>query len=375
MNSKSLKGMFKNLISIALFLFSFIFLSSMLNSGEKFFTLNSRVLDPPFLAYDSVGANSMLETMTLEQKIAQSFMVDAECYNYREDSLKFLNSLGETLPGGFLFSINNRFDKNIISQLQQRKGGATSIPFMIGGMPESLNILPKTRCREISPLMLGAIRDEELIFRLGSLTGKYLKELGVHMSFVQLADNKEIPDSLLLKYSYGDDNLNTIRKIYALSLGLQNNRILASINYHASSEVLHAKNADIERENPEKEIYPIQALINKGISALKINPISAADKRETSKQYRKLIDSLNFKGLRISNQLYNIDKLQLADSVKNERIGTAYQNNDILLVDKLSPSMLSAIVAGVESGKISEKFVDAKCKKILRAKTWAPNAV
>ena len=134
----------------------------------------------------SQWVDSTLNAMSLEEKIGQLIMIAA--YS-NKDSL-YEKQLGATIEkyhiGGIIFFQGTPSKQAAMTNDYQQRA---YIPLMIGMDAESgVGWRIKPAMEFPNQTLLGAIRDTNLIYRIGQAIGRQCRTMGIHVNFAPVAD-------------------------------------------------------------------------------------------------------------------------------------------------------------------------------------------
>ncbi|WP_372800477.1 glycoside hydrolase family 3 N-terminal domain-containing protein, partial [Lutibacter sp.] len=151
--------------------------------------LNAQIKDP-LIAKDTLAqqkwVDTMLSSMTLDEKIGQLFMVAAYS-NKDKNHEKFIANLIEKYHIGSLIFFQDDPIKQ--AKLTNKYQALSKIPLLIGIDGEwGLNMRLKDTYRFPWNMTLGAINENSLITAFGVQVGKHCKRLGIHMNFAPVVD-------------------------------------------------------------------------------------------------------------------------------------------------------------------------------------------
>jgi len=362
-----------------LFLFSFLFLISVLNSGA------------------TQWAIKRLKTLTLEQKIGQLF-VSATVVNPDMDDtriVKIVHDIDQTSIdvlikkyhiGGVLF-----LGKTVTPQEQllftRRLQKITNIPLFIAQDLEwGLDMRLKNVLKFPHNMTLGAIQKNDLIYQMGKEVGRQCKLLGVNINLSPVVDvNNNPKNPIINNRSFGEDKENVAQKSIAFMRGLQDVGIIACAKHfpgHGDTDVDSHLDLPKITHNAERlktlELYPFAKIIEAGIKSVMIAhlEVPALEKRSglPSTLSGSIVTDLlkkemGFQGLVIT------DALNMKGVLKNHEVGTLglkalLAGNDILLCPWDTPKAIEHIKTAIQKGIITEQELDAHVLKILQAKEW-----
>ncbi len=233
-------------------------------------------------------------------------------------------------------------------------------------------------------LMLGAIREDSLIYQMGFEIARQCRRLGVHVDFAPVADVNVNPNNPVINdRSFGEDRLNVTTKCYAYMKGLQDGNVMACAKHfpgHGDTDmdshfdlppVLH----DITRLD-SIELFPFRVLSQQGIMSMMVAHLNvpAIDNRTnipTSMSDKTITDLL-------INQI-GFDGLIFTDGMEMKGLTNSYPNgeatamailagNDVALLPQNVPDGIAAIKRYIVEGKLTWDRVSISTKKILAAK-------
>lgn len=367
--------------------FIFIFLivqTSILNCEEVDLALG-KPTDPPFLTQaNTAWVDSVFNTLSLEEKIAQLLMVAAYS-NKDKEHVEYIDKLIKQYKiGGLIFMQGGPVRQaNLTNQYQSE----SNVPLMIAidgewGVSMRLDSTP----RFPRQMMLGAIQDNSLIYEVGKEIAYQCHELGIHVNFGPVIDVNNNPlNPVINSRSFGENKYNVAIKGYNYMAGMQDNKILATAKHFPghgdtqsdSHQTLPTIPYSAERLD-SLELYPFKELIKSGVGSIMVAhlyiPALDSTKNQASTLSKKIVtdllqDSLKFKGLIFTDAL---NMKGVSDFYKPGEVDleALLAGNDVLLFSGNVPKAIDEIKKAIKKGKLSQEVVDAKCKKILMAKSW-----
>ncbi len=341
--------------------------------------------DPGFLLAPSPWVDSVLQSLTTEERIAQMIMVAAYSNGNIKNEAEIMKLVKDQKIGGLVFFQGTPFRQ---AELTNRYQSLSTVPLLIAMDAEwGLAMRLDSTIRYPRQLTLGAIDDERLIFDMGSQIARQLKRLGVHINFAPVIDLNNNPDNPVINSrSFGGDRITVTRKALFYMIGLENNGILAVAKHFPghgdtdkdSHEALPSLNHSRARLD-SLELFPFRELIFNGLSGVMTAHlhIPSLDPRETipSSLSEFVIDSLLKKQMKFKGLIFT-------DALSMKGITDHYQpleaaemavlaGNDILLMPDDVPEVISHLAKMIKRGKIDREMIDQRCRKILAAKYWA----
>ncbi len=229
-------------------------------------------------------------------------------------------------------------------------------------------------------MTLGAIQNDSLLYEYGRAVGRQCRRMGVQVNFAPVLDVNSNPQNPVIgKRSFGESVENVSSKAIAYAKGLETEGIMAVGKHFPghgdTSEDSHKTLPLIPHSRSRLmsvEIPPFQAFTNSGLSGAMVGHLNipALDPSGTPASLSPNIvqeilrDSLRFEGLVFTDAL----KMQGVVNHGNTVLKSLIAGNDIALNPANIESQLNAVLAAISNGKISQQFIDDKCKKVLRYK-------
>jgi len=234
-------------------------------------------------------------------------------------------------------------------------------------------------------MTLGAIPDNNLIYKLRAEIARQLKILGVQINFAPVIDVNTNPDNPVIgRKAFGDTKEKVASKGLAYIQGLQDQGILAVAKHfpgtgHTSTDSHHTLPVILQDSIilADRELFPFKAAIAANIGGVMVSHfyIPAYDttiNRASSlspKVVRHLLkEQLGFKGL------------VFTDALKMKAVSKYYQpgevdllalqaGNDVLVLLEDVPQAINLIKQAIEQGTLEQAFVDSKVKRSYRQNT------
>lgn len=344
---------------------------------------NSISIVPDFLDTDSSWADSMLKSLSPEERIAQLIMAAAypnkDSIHYNQIIQIIQNS---NVGGVIIFQGGAVRTAQFINKLQ----ASAKIPLIAGIDGEwGLSMRTDSTLNYPKQIMLGAIKNNDLIYQMGCDIATQLHRMGLHTNFSPVVDiNNNPKNPVINSRSFGENKTEVSDKALKYMSALQDNRIIATAKHfpgHGDTETdshLDLPLLPFTRERLDTlELYPFKKLINKGVTGIMVahlNVPSLDSSGLPSTLSKKIIDSLlihklGFKGLVFTDALImkGVSKLAPSNIVA---LDAFLAGNDILLMPDDIPGSIYAIKKAADSGIISYGEIDRRCKKVLMAKYW-----
>ncbi|MFZ6051163.1 glycoside hydrolase family 3 N-terminal domain-containing protein [Halocola ammonii] len=355
--------------------------SSMLNADCNEFKPST---PPPFLENkNNSWADSVLQSMTLRQKIGQLFMV-AAWSDHRENKEELDSLIKNHHIGGLIFFQGGPVRQ---AQLTNHYQSISETPLFVAMDAEwGLGMRLDSVITYPRQMTLGALEDNGLIYQFGADMADQLKRLGVHISFSPVIDVNNNPENPVINNrSFGENKYEVAEKGLAYMRGLQDNFILANGKHfpgHGDTDTDSHKDLpvidhDILRLD-SLEMYPFKKLMDEGLASIMVAHLNipALDSTEelASTLSKKIVTDLLRKQMQYEGLVFT-DALNMKGVSKYFEPGeldlkALMAGNDVLLFPEDVPVAIDKIEEAVKDGKLTEKEIDEHCMRILKAKKW-----
>ncbi len=340
---------------------------------------------PPFLKGEHAWADSVMDSLSLRERIGQLFMVAAYSNKGPEHRARIERLIREHHIGGLIFFQGT--PKRQV-KLTEHYQSISDIPLMIGMDAEwGLAMRLDSTLEYPRQMALGALRNEALVRRMGHRIGQQCRRIGVHINFAPVMDvNNNPKNPVINERSFGEDPYRVARKGIAYAKGLQSEGVLATAkhfpghgdtdtdSHHALPRIMH------DRERLDSvELYPFQRAIDRGIGGMMVahlnipaldstpNSVSTLSKPIVSDLLK---EEMGFEGLSFTDAL-NMKAVSDRYAPGKVELKAFQAGNDVLLFPEHVPEAIDRIANAVEEGRIPEERIDESCRKILMFKEWA----
>lgn len=338
---------------------------------------------PAFYEQSDRWSDSVLATLTLEEKIGQLIMVTSYPMQGVKNENLILSQIKNNNVGGVLFLKSTPcYLKHLTDTFQT----ASKVPmFMAVDGENGLSFRMDSVVRYPHLMGLGAIADDSLIYTMGREIGQQCRHLGINMNFSPVVDVNCNQDNPIINYrSFGENPHLVAKKGLAMAMGMQDEKIFVSAKHFPghgdtssdSHSTLPTINHNYARLD-SVEFVPFRALVENGINGVMTAHIHMKrfDKKLIPSTMSKhvlhglLRDSLGFNGLIIS------DAMNMKGIVGNLSEGAATVKALEAGVDMVEfiinpEEVINEVKKAVKEGHLSEYAINRKCKKVLMAKSW-----
>lgn len=339
---------------------------------------------PPFLKESAIWSDSVYNTLTQDERIAQLFMVAAYPRNGNNDISRVTKLIKKYHIGGIIFFQSS---PQQIIELTKYYQSISSVPLLFAMDGEwGLSMRFDSTIQYPRQMMLGAINDDDVIYQMGRDIGRQLKMLGLHINFAPVVDVNNNPDNPVINSrSFGELRENVARKGLLYMKGLQDEGILAVAKHfpgHGDTDSDSHYELPVIRHSYERldsiELFPFKALIEGGVGGIMtahLNVLGIDTARNLPSSLSAIItdsllkQELNFKGLVFTDAMTMRGVADLYDQeIVNSMAIVA--GNDIILMPGDMEKTLQKVEELIEQGEIDIDKINGSCRKILRVKEW-----
>jgi beta-glucosidase-like glycosyl hydrolase/CubicO group peptidase (beta-lactamase class C family) len=350
-----------------------------------FFNSYSQNLDP--LRTDDYYAqekwvDSILNSMTIDQKMGQLFMIQAYSNLDTVHENKIKEMIQKYHVGNLIF-MQGTPSKQV--QLTNTYQSLSKIPLMIGFDGEwGLDMRLQNTYKFPWNMTLGAIQDNTLIRKFGEHLGRHAKRVGIHVNFAPVVDINTNPlNPIIGNRSFGEDKQNVTQKAIAFSQGMQSEGVLANAKHFpghgdtATDSHLKLPVLTFNRQRLDSvELYPYKRVFDAGMASvmtahLSIPVLESNPKLPTSLSPSVVTDllkqELGFLGLIFTDGLNMKGAADYSSSAEID-LAAVLAGNDVLLIPQDVPATISLMKNSIQTGVLSPERIDESVRKILLAK-------
>lgn len=340
---------------------------------------------------DNSWAQKTLETMSLDEKIGQLFMiagyVDSEYANSEIGNARIAQEIDRYIIdyhiGGIAYVGPSEGGKQVT--LTNHYQEISKYPILIAQDLEwGLSMRLRDGMQFPKNITLGGIDDNDLIYKMGKEIGTQAKLIGVHMNLSPVLDVNTEPENIVINVrSFGSSPQKVAEKGIAMIRGLQDAGIIASAKHFPGlGDITVDPHLALPYSKHEKkrlqdvELYPFAQAIKAGVLSIQTEhlmvPSLESDPSTPSSLSSKIVDDLlkrelGFKGLVLSGALR---MKALTNHISEEEIvlKAFLAGSDMLLMPQDFPKAYRALKTALAHGQITEKAVDERVLKVLQMK-------
>ena len=344
------------------------------------------------------SAASLVAKMSLEDKVAQLFMVTPEALSKFKGSVvasgdQTKQAFDKRPVGGVIYNSANLQSpeqvKTMLANLQKYSKERTGIPVFIavdeeGGTvarvsgSKGMGIKPYPNMSEV-----GAGKDSNRALQIGTEMGKYLADLGFNIDFAPDADVLTNPKNDLLKYrAFGNDPQMVAEMAAAFTKGLQTSGVLATYKHfpgHGSTSADSHKGITVSQLDATQlenvDLVPFKDAVAKDVKLIMVShvcfPKAFGDNTPASLSKQVVTgwarEKLQYQGILITDAMSMgaiSDNYQPAEAA----VQAIQAGIDIVLDPKDYDAAYQGVLAAVKSGKISQEQVNKSVARIVTTK-------
>ena len=342
------------------------------------YSQDSAIIQPEQQAW----VNSMMKKMSLEEKIGQLFMVAAYSNKDQQHIDEILYLIKKYKIGGLIFFQGGPCRQANLTNLYQSK---SKLPLLIAIDGEwGLGMRLDSTISYPRQMMLGAIQDDSLVYKMGYDIGEQMKRMGIHVNFAPVVDVNNNPNNPVINVrSFGEDRENVSQKGVMYMKGLQDAGIIATAKHfpgHGDTDkdshyTLPSVNHDRERLD-SIELYPFKKMFEagaEGVMVAHLNVPALGTKENTPTTLTKAVvtdllkDEMGFDGLIFTDALNMKGATKFYEPGEIECLAIE-AGNDVLLFPVSVSKAISKIKKQVRKGIIPKERIEESCRKVLAAK-------
>jgi beta-N-acetylhexosaminidase len=366
---------------ILIFSFLFLFFTFLKSFTQKI----DQEIKPPFLNQDTKWVDSVFNTLTPDERIAQLIMVAAYSNKGIEHEVWITDLIRNYKIGGLIFFQDDPLKQAELTNFYQSQ---SEVPLLIS-MDGEWGLGMRLRGVIDFPyqMSLGAIRDDSLLYLTGAEIAAQYKRMGVHINLAPVVDINNNPENPVINFrSFGENRYNVTTKATMYMQGLQDNGILATAKHfpgHGDTDtdshlflpvISHSRN-----RLDSIELYPYRELIKKGLGAIMVAHLSIPALDST----KNLASTLSFPIVtNLLKKELDFKGLTITDAMNMKAVTGYYPpgvvdamalvaGNDILLFTQDVPAAIEEVKKAINNGEFTREDVNKRCRKVLACKYWA----
>ncbi len=328
--------------------------------------------------------DSVFKRLTPDERITQLMMVEVFSNQGAEHLEDVLLLVKRYKVGGLIFFQGGPVRQANMTNILQ---AASKVPLLIGMDAENgVGMRMDSAIQYPLPMLLGAINNDSLIYQMGAEMAAEFKRLGMHLNFAPVVDVNNNPANPIISYrAFGENKEDVSSKSLAQMMGMQDNGIIATAKHfpgHGDTDVDSHYDLPVIPYGRDRldslELFPFRHLIQSGVGGIMVGHIHMPKLDSTANLpatlSKPIVTGLLKKELGYAGLIFT-DAMVMKGVTKYFSPGEAEvmaleAGNDVLERLVSVPKALSAIKIAIRQGRLSQKEIDRRCKKMLAAKYW-----
>ena len=348
-------------------------------------------------AWQEMKIDRVLDSMTLEEKVNQLFMITPEALTGVGTVIQAGDGTREALEehpvGGLIYFAQNLKDpdqtRTMLENTQEYASARSGFPIFLsvdeeGGQVARVGSNPSFGVPEIGNMSeVGAGGDTQEAYETGSTIGAYLKDLGFNMDAAPDADVLTNPANEVVKYrSFGSDPELVSRMAAAELKGLNDQGIIGMYKHfpgHGGTTADSHEGYVYVDENLEElksgALVPFQDGADNGLRVIMVSHIACPEvtgDNTPATLSRELVtdllrEDMGFDGLVITDAL-NMGAITEQYSSGEAAVAALNAGVDMLLMPADFQAAYDGVMAALENGELTEERIDESVRRILEIK-------
>ena len=339
-------------------------------------------LTTPASVEEQRWVDSVFNALTPEERIGQMFMAAAYSNRGPDHTDAILKLIREQHIGGLIFFQGTPERQAELTNYFQSQ---SKVPLLIAIDGEwGLGMRLDGTLKFPYQMTLGALRNDSLIYEMGTELAREFKRMGIQMNFAPVVDINNNPNNPVINFrSFGMDRDNVARKGTLYMLGMQKHGILATGKHfpghgdtgtdsHLTLPVIRQSRSHLD----SVELYPFKRLIDSGAAAIMVAHLSIPSLDSTPNQASTLSkpivtgllkNELGFKGIAVTDAM---NMKGVADYYPQgvADVKAIEAGNDLVEFSKDIPKAISEVMKALKSRQLNQADINRRIKKILTAK-------
>ena len=344
----------------------------------------------------------MLDSLSLEQKVAQMFFITPESLTGYSRVTQAGNASKEAFAkypvGGLVYFAQNLRDpeqtRTMLGNMQQFSEEQTGLPLFLGVDEEGGTVVriadnAAFGVENIGDMAdIGATGDSSKAYDVGETLAGYLKDLGFNVDFAPVADVFSNPKNTVIgKRSFGSDPNVVSEMVVQAVEGLQDNGVAATVKHFPghgnTTQDSHSGYASSDRtleELQSMEFLPFEAGIAAGTDFIMVGHITlpnATEEQSPSSINKEVVTDmlrtgLGYSGLIITDAM-NMGAITQEYKSAEAAVKAIQAGVDIVLMPEDFQAAYEGVLAAVEDGTLTEERIDESVARIIAEKLAIQN--
>ena len=326
--------------------------------------------------------DSVMETLTLEQRIAQLMVVRVPLDMNDKQARQFSETVNGYGVGGVCFFVGTAERQAAMTRRFQKDA---EVPLLVCIDGEwGLGMRLKDMYSFPRNAQFGKLPHEadSIVYRMGEEIGRQCREMGIHINFAPVVDINSNPKNPVIgTRSFGTDRERVAQLGIIYTLGQQSQGVMACAKHfpghgdtdkdsHVELPVIKHSRAYID----SVDTYPFKRLIDAGVGSIMVAhlQVNALDSTRPSSLSPVIVNGL-------LKQKLGFGGLVITDGIDMKGITNHYSGGDaellalkagcdIILLPPDIPASIAKIKQAAESDNAVREMVDYHCRRVLKVK-------
>ena len=326
--------------------------------------------------------DSVFRSLSDDEKIAQLMVIRAHSNLGPDHVAKVVGDISKYNVGALCFFQGGPIRQANLTNYYQRIARTPLMVTIDGewGLGMRLDSVTKYPYQ----LTLGALTDENLVYRMGLAVGDQCKRMGIHVNYAPVVDINNNPDNPVIGFrSFGEDKEKVSRFGVAYMKGMQDAGIMAcakhfpghgdvAVDSHLDLPIINKSKAQLD----SMELVPFRAMFDAGVGSvmiahLYIPAIDNTPNKATSISKNNvtglLRNELGYQGLTFTDalEMKGVAKYFPGGTIAVEAL---IAGNDMLCLPACVPETIDAVKQAIAQNRLTWDDINAKVKKVLMSK-------
>lgn len=327
-------------------------------------------------------ADSVMNTLTLDQRIAQLMVVRVPLKMNDKQVKEFSQTMNGYGVGGMCFFVGTAEQQAPMTRRFQHDAEVPLLICIDGEWGLGMRLKDMFSFPRNARFGLLPPEADNIVYRMGEEIGRQCRMMGIHVNFAPVVDINSNPKNPVIgTRSFGTDRERVAQLGTMYALGQQNQGVLAVAKHfpgHGDTD------ADSHFELPvikhtldyidSVDLYPFKQLITAGVGGVMVAHlrVDAFDNQMPSSLSPILVNGLlrnqmGYQGLVITDGL-DMKGVTNTFGMGNGELAALMAGNDILLLPPDVPQAIDVIRQAAEASDSVRRVVDFHCRRVLKAK-------
>ncbi|MCW9706610.1 glycoside hydrolase family 3 N-terminal domain-containing protein [Fodinibius salsisoli] len=335
-----------------------------------------------------ISVNTLLNSMSLREKIGQLFFIRAEGYfkNIGDESYQELSSkIQKHHLGGLIFFKGSIYGQAVLTNRLQE---LSKLPLWITQDMEFGAAMRVEETTRLTPAMgIAATQNPDYAYQAGKITAQEAKALGVHQIFAPVLDVNNNPSNPVINVRSFSSNPDTVSQYGQHFIdGVHSQNVISTAKHfpgHGDTDTDSHLSLPVINHNYDRlksvELLPFKSAVSNGLKSIMSAHIAFPNISPTPRRpgtldpyilNRILRDSLNFNGLVVTDGL-EMRGISAHYSPGEAVILALKAGADLMLLSLDEVTAIQQVERAVQRGTITEERINQSVRKILQKKKEA----